>query len=52
MPNEETTIPPTREPNTPRTFLNRAMRYAKDHPDKCLLWGAIALAFFVGYALG
>lgn len=45
------TLPP-RQPNTPRTFLKRAMRYAKDHPDKVLLWGAVAGAFLLGWALG
>ena len=46
--NPNDTIPP----NTPRTFLKLAMRYAKDHPDKVLLWGAICFAFLLGYALG
>lgn len=35
-----------------RHLLDDARWYVKNHPDKCLLWGAIALAFFVGYALG
>ena len=35
-----------------RDVVNAVRQYAKDHPDKCLLWGAIVLAFFVGYTLG
>ena len=35
-----------------RYLLDDAERYVKDHPDKILLWGAIGLAFFLGYALG
>lgn len=35
-----------------RDVVNAVIQYTKDHPDKVLLWGAIALAFFVGYALG
>lgn len=55
MADPEITIPPAREPNTPRKFLNIARRYAKDHPDKLLFWLAVLAvtgAFVLGYALG
>ena len=33
-------------------FLIDARIYVKNHPEKVLLWGALVLAFVLGYALG
>ena len=33
-------------------FLIDARIYVKTHPEKVLLWGALVLAFVLGYALG
>ena len=44
MSNEEPTIPPVREPNTPRKFLRIAWAWIEAHPDRVLIFALGALA--------
>ena len=49
---DETTLPPTKEPNTPRTWLKKAGAWMwaiiQTHPDKALWITALIAVFFVG----
>ena len=48
MSNEEPTIPPVREANTPRKFLRIAWVWIQANPDRVLIFAAGVLA---GWAL-
>ncbi len=49
---DETTQPPVRQPNTPRTWLRRAWAWVqmqwRDNPDRVLMFGIGVLAFVAG----
>lgn len=35
-----------------RDLIDDFRRWAKDHPDKLMFWGAVIFAFWIGWLLG